>query len=391
MITGLENITEEDQLSIFEQIKRVLTHELIEKCFAVFGSYWKKDNFYTLSPLRDDKHIGSFSIHESGMWYDSATCEGKGMTFADLYAMSRGVSVQEAIQDLLENNPIVPAEKRVSLEPAKKKSKPKMDLFETPAHNPVMKYKDHDGVWHTKKPTAVYYYRNKEGLNYFLVMRFEENGKKDFRPKYWTTTFEWVYGIPPEFENSRPLWGQDIDDGKKPVIIVEGEKACHALHESIGHQFFVTCWHGGAMQAGKVDIKPIKNRTVYLWPDNDEPGIAAMVELAKKFDTVRMIKNPEGVCKGWDAADCIAEKMNPLDVINNYHNHEKTVKSLDDVIKDKQALIDNRKIDETKPYKCAGYSGDMYYIVSSMNDQMNGYKADQLGSSRHLIGIAPNT
>jgi KaiC/GvpD/RAD55 family RecA-like ATPase len=53
------------------------------------------------------------------------------------------------------------------------------------------------------------------------------------------------------------------------VIVVEGEKCVHALHEA-GH--VATTSPGGAGKASHADWTPLAGKTVYLWPDNDPPG-----------------------------------------------------------------------------------------------------------------------
>jgi hypothetical protein len=64
-----------------------------------------------------------------------------------------------------------------------------------------------------------------------------------------------------------------------PVLIVEGEKRALALSE-VQTVFVATTWPGGAKAISKADFTPLAKRAVYLWPDNDDPGHAAMRSVA---------------------------------------------------------------------------------------------------------------
>ncbi len=58
-------------------------------------------------------------------------------------------------------------------------------------------------------------------------------------------------------------------------MIVEGEKACLSA-QSLFPDMIVTTWSGGANAYKKTDWKPLKEREIILWPDNDKPGKQAM-------------------------------------------------------------------------------------------------------------------
>ena len=85
-------------------------------------------------------------------------------------------------------------------------------------------------------------------------------------------------------------------------------KACDGLS---GYVF--VGWYGGAGNTKLSDWGPLRGRTVYFWPDADNPGrkaIKAMRELASEYDIkLEVIHAPVGVPKGWDLADAISEGM----------------------------------------------------------------------------------
>lgn len=97
------------------------------------------------------------------------------------------------------------------------------------------------------------------------------------------------------------------------VIVVEGEKCVEALH---GVGIIATTAPGGAGKgkAEHTDWSPLAGKTAYLWPDNDEGGIAYMQDVAA---ILGRLSPPASVCwidpamlglkpKG-DAADMLAE------------------------------------------------------------------------------------
>lgn len=105
-------------------------------------------------------------------------------------------------------------------------------------------------------------------------------------------------------------------DKGTPLFIVEGEKAAAAL---IGMGYLATTWQGGGNATGKTDWEPLDGFTrVYLLPDADQPGEAAMQAVAATLSavnphgTVKRVMLPDlpkggdivdwlqGRCEGWD-------------------------------------------------------------------------------------------
>lgn len=82
---------------------------------------------------------------------------------------------------------------------------------------------------------------------------------------------QWVKGEPAFFKSgSKPLYHLDAiaADKEAPVWLVEGEKCADCLAR-IG---CVSTTSGSASSSKTADWSPLKGRTVYIWPDNDEPG-----------------------------------------------------------------------------------------------------------------------
>jgi 5S rRNA maturation endonuclease (ribonuclease M5) len=72
--------------------------------------------------------------------------------------------------------------------------------------------------------------------------------------------------------NPHGLFGRGLlaDNPEKPVLIVEGPKCQEAAKALAG--FAPIAWNGGAQGQRKINFAPLKGRTVYIWPDDDEAG-----------------------------------------------------------------------------------------------------------------------
>ena len=98
-----------------------------------------------------------------------------------------------------------------------------------------------------------------------------------------------------------------ILDKDKTILITEGEKTAVAA-EKIYPNFVSTTFAKGVGRWYAADYTPLKNRTVYLWPDNDNVGFRNFLKLANHLKNkmncrVLMIKVPETFPGKWDLAD----------------------------------------------------------------------------------------
>jgi hypothetical protein len=174
------------------------------------------------------------------------------------------------------------------------------------------------------KPAASYIYHNQDGAPVLIANRFNKSdGRKFFMP-FDVTRGEW------KAPESRPLYNLDKVTNAaptEPVILVEGEKCADAL-TALG--YLATATYGGCNALRKADLSPLRNRTVLIWPDFDEPGLSyaekAADTLRREYDASAKVipisetllrkvmlrreaehgNNPPTYCKGWDAADAVA-------------------------------------------------------------------------------------
>ncbi|WP_339045289.1 AAA family ATPase [Candidatus Mesenet endosymbiont of Agriotes lineatus] len=131
----------------------------------------------------------------------------------------------------------------------------------------------------------------------------------------------------------RPLYNIPGIIKADKVIIVEGEKCAESLIKQ--GITATTAMSGANAPIDKTDWSLLKGKHIIIWPDNDEPGKQYAEKVAKKLIdlgviSLAIIKVPQNKPKGWDAADCIQEGINPLEFITNkkspYNNNNSSNK-----------------------------------------------------------------
>ena len=138
-----------------------------------------------------------------------------------------------------------------------------------------------------KKEVCRYSYENKEGKHAFDVVRFEP---KDFRPqrpdgKYSLEGVERVpYRLPELLQGVK---------GSKTTLLLEGEKDVDSA-KAMG--LLATTFVGGAGKWRAEYSEYFRGADVVLIPDNDNPGLKGMTEIATKLhgtaSRIRMLELP---------------------------------------------------------------------------------------------------
>lgn len=145
----------------------------------------------------------------------------------------------------------------------------------------------------------------------YLVRKEQATGKKYFEP--WTfQNGEWVKKWLRDSQDNilpKPIYNIQLlkQMPNRPVIIVEGEKTADSA-SLLFPDYNVLTAMGGAQSFKKIDWSVLAGLTVYLIPDNDEPGYDAMEFVSKKLlslcEAVYFVNVASlGVDKGWDLAD----------------------------------------------------------------------------------------
>lgn len=252
---------------------------------------------YVVGSLSGEKG-DSLSINtKTGVWSDFAGND-KGSDLIALYAAKQGCTMSEAYDAITGGAYVPPAT------PAPKRPEPKRGNLGLPPEGskpPVFVHKVHG------PGTNIWTYRTAEGRVMGYITRHDPRGcRKQYIPWFYDLDKRaWVNQM---IEENRPLYGLDIlaQNPSKPVMIVEGEKCADAARAMAGHCYAVVSWPGGAQAIRKVDWSPVHGRKLFLWPDNDTPGVQCMESIAELLsDRVAEIKvlYPEGQAEKWDAAD----------------------------------------------------------------------------------------
>lgn len=167
-------------------------------------------------------------------------------------------------------------------------------------------------------PVARWIYRNQDGELLGYVERFAGEDA----PKALPLTFCQHGGTGDRswrrkgFTPPRPLYGLDrlAARPQAPMIVCEGEKAADAAGRLLPDHVAVTS-PNGSKSAAKADWTPLAGRAVAIWPDADEPGRRYVRDVVKALRAIgvtpRVVRPPEGVKEGWDAADAEADGWTP--------------------------------------------------------------------------------
>ncbi|EYD77113.1 hypothetical protein Rumeso_01372 [Rubellimicrobium mesophilum DSM 19309] len=161
-------------------------------------------------------------------------------------------------------------------------------------------------------PVAEYVYHLADGAPYLKVERIHANGRKIFPQFHWTGS-GWAKGKPkgPKVPYRLP---ELLDSPHAPVLIAEGEKDADSLHR-LG--LIATTASEGAGKWTADLGRWFKGRTVYILPDNDQPGHAHANQVAGHLHgiaaEVRIVALPGLPAKGdvsdWIAADGDVEEL----------------------------------------------------------------------------------
>ncbi len=129
-------------------------------------------------------------------------------------------------------------------------------------------------------------YTDKDGNIIALDIRFEKEGEKKDVITFWYDghSLRWA-GAPVLIYNL-----SEVKNGK-PILISEGAKCAEASR--ILEKFTPLSWSGGAAKAGMVDWSGLVNSEVYIYPDDDRPGIGAAQKIKAQLPQARVIRPHE--------------------------------------------------------------------------------------------------
>lgn len=307
---------------IFDQARESITASIVEQLTTSAGAYWQAGEFWTLSPLRADKTIGSFSISEAGLWCDLASGE-KG-DLIDLIQAMRSCTKKQAAEEIVRLAGKIPEDNlpAVKKAPKKEKIKSQIPVPET-ALKEINRFTKADWAMERYgKPVKGWTYRNARGEVVFAVTRHEKEGHKSVVPWFYGIDNAWHNGH--ALEHGRPLYRSDIlakSNLAIPRIVVEGEKCADVVIDG----FILTTWPGGSNAVDRADWALLENVPVYIWPDADaqkdkegkllpwpkQPGYKAALAIKNRLPHAKILNVEEMAKKkdGWDVFDAYTDGL----------------------------------------------------------------------------------
>ena len=268
---------------------------------------------------------------------------------------------------------------------------------------------DHLWGYHNRTGQVIGYtirYETPEGKQVVPLTLWDDNGKQKWKFKTW-----------PEL---RPLYNLNLICSKPnaKIILVEGEKCAELLQCQLNafnnNNFVAAAWVGGSSGVYKIDWSPLKNRTVILWPDNDQqlddsgnlrpveqqPGQKCMLQIAGILSELgcklKMIgypyKIPNHYKDGYDVGDMIMAEMSLSEIINIVKtNLIDPPEILPKKPKERKPEIEkpdqNVNADAVSPIRCLGYNRGSYFFLPKSTRQVVALKTSELSTS-NLLGLA---
>lgn len=251
--------------------------------------------YVALNPTRYDRHLGSFTINtETMVWTDFATND-KGVGWRSL-------------REYLKQGDSNPYQSK--LPPFKATSS---NCRTNGSYSPLPTI-DNAPKANPNQPLCAgqiaYDYHNAGGELVGRIIRTDganSSGGKKFTVMS-KINGQWLYRAMP---NPRPLYRltQLLNRPNDLVIVCEGEKATDACVRIFqGDDIVAVCSSGGCKAWHHTDWSPLKNRSVFLWPDADEPGKNSMMQLKSHLmdlpiKKIKIATLHPNLPEGFDAAD----------------------------------------------------------------------------------------
>jgi hypothetical protein len=259
------------------------------------GKHWRVGNINGAAGRSFDICIDG---PKTGYWGDWASSRNHSRNLLDLWMEARGVDFKTALHEAA-------AWLGIPLE-SKKAEKRTFDTLENAIAQWALKLKMH--------ATRRDWYHDKDGNKHFVIVRFDGEEGKTYRPFRRKKAGGWVTGDPPgklPLFNLAKLLTPDLNPLSEPVFVVEGEK-CVCDLETYG--FLVVSSAHGAKGARKTDWEPLAARFAIILPDNDKTGeedyskvVTSILFGLSPRPTIKIVHLPDLPPKG-DIVDWLAAR-----------------------------------------------------------------------------------
>ena len=317
-------------MDIFEKARQNICPSLIQAMFP--GGRIELDEYWALSPLRNDKQIGSFHINlTSGQWVDHATDDGGD--FIDLVHKAQNITKKEAAEiiagEQVEKSTHVKNKPKIlnKLVPAKQDEETKQRLMDAVTND---FYKEKFG-----EAVKIWQYINSDNRWIFSTIKFvKENGSKDVIPFYLSDKHKWKSSGSSAVIGTPEPYGINRVKPNDKILIVEGEKCADCIVDG----YTLISWWGGTSRAKKTNWDAIKDfEDITIWPDydhqldksgklypaNKQPGLKAANDIKSILSNAKILNIYKNGIKtetknGWDIADLLDNGGDPLDFIKNH-------------------------------------------------------------------------
>lgn len=301
---------------IFAEVKVGLSQSVITDIFHRYGPVINPDA--KIEKKGDQLKLGSLymsiSGSKAGLWDRFSRDGSKGDIFK-FVEMATGCSKHEALEIVASHAGIVPSTNNIGIGGNTKKIEGRATQYKKYKLNNTNSFGRKQDVWvaHLMVPssapkfkpendlsflikqgneiTSTYEYRNinNELLGYTVRIREKSSGNKQVLPVAYCHNeaqgkSRWqLKGI--SDHGTKPIYKieQIATNPEKPILIVEGEKTADKAQELLP-EYNVISWIGGAQAVNKVDWSKLKDKVVYIWPDNDQAGIDAASKIANHID-----------------------------------------------------------------------------------------------------------
>jgi predicted transcriptional regulator len=231
---------------------------------------------------------------KAGLWGDFADSEKHSRSLLDLWMTARNMDFKTALHEAAEwtGSPV----HGPNSEPSPPKPTSKFRTLE----DAIMSTERRLNMRATRRD----WYHDRNGNEHFVVVRFDSDNTKDFRP-FCRNGSAWIAADPP---SKLPLFRlpELIARTGELVFIVEGEKSACEL-ATLG--LLVTTSAHGAKSANKTVWQPLAGREIVILPDNDAEGRAYAQTVARILSRlsppaeVRIFEPPglppKGDCVDW--------------------------------------------------------------------------------------------
>lgn len=379
---------------IFAEAQRKITSGFVSELIP--GGEWKSDtDYWCLSPLRTDKHIGSFHVFiEKNIWMYKDFAVGDSGDVIGLASKVWGCDLKEAAARIAGSDAVeIPKPKRRRGRPSASslvaldmdKAKTVYTKSRAIAIAKLMKINPGENI------VASWWYKNASGQIEGLDVRFEKQEKDDRTQKY---VFTYWYDGSHLRASSAPVlvYARDLIQARPndKIVIHEGAKCASMAQEKIP-SFVHTAWSGGSHKAGMADWSCLKGRDVIIYPDADEPGLNAATTVRKavlEHASSCVIRQPyaravEQFGEGADIAECLQVAL--AEEVGQYLADGPIQEPLKDEDEDDPPPPAGPRDTDDLPFKILGVADDGLAYFLDQWGRLQRWRMEQLNSDRLLL------